>query len=124
MLLIWRCLILKVGIAFNLGTLGLGWVNIIGEHKCSLHLLSLLLLSSFNIFNECTCVFVLIYNFIFTQLRLVLLLLKLLVLLPVLPVLAELDAVTDKSQWSAVLGKAMDYGLWAMYVDADAMYLP
>ena len=40
---------------------------------------------------------------------------------PVLPVLAELDAVTDKSQWSAVLGKAMDYGLWAMYVDADAM---
>ena len=40
---------------------------------------------------------------------------------PVLPVLAELDAVTDKSQWSAALGKAMDYGLWAMYVDADAM---
>lgn len=40
---------------------------------------------------------------------------------PVLPVLAELDAVTDKDQWSAVLGKAMDYGLWAMYVDADAM---
>ena len=40
---------------------------------------------------------------------------------PVLPVLAELDAVTNKDQWSAVLGKAMDYGLWAMYVDADAM---
>ena len=40
---------------------------------------------------------------------------------PVLPVLAELDAVTTKDQWSAVLGKAMDYGLWAMYVDADAM---
>ena len=40
---------------------------------------------------------------------------------PVLPVLAELDAVTDKDQWSAALGKAMDYGLWAMYVDADAM---
>ena len=40
---------------------------------------------------------------------------------PVLPVLAELDAVTAKDQWSAVLGKAMDYGLWAMYVDADAM---
>ena len=40
---------------------------------------------------------------------------------PVLPVLAELDAVTAKDQWSAALGKAMDYGLWAMYVDADAM---
>ncbi len=40
---------------------------------------------------------------------------------PVLPVLAELDAVTDKNQWSGVLGQAMDYGLWAMYVDADAM---
>ena len=40
---------------------------------------------------------------------------------PVLPVLAELDAVTEKSQWSDVLGRAMDYGLWAMYVDADAM---
>ena len=40
---------------------------------------------------------------------------------PVLPVLAELDAITDKSQWSAALGQAMDYGLWAMYVDADAM---
>ena len=40
---------------------------------------------------------------------------------PVLPVLAELDQVTDKSQWSATLGRAMDYGLWAMYVDADAM---
>ena len=40
---------------------------------------------------------------------------------PVLPVLAELDAVIAKDQWSAALGKAMDYGLWAMYVDADAM---
>jgi putative endopeptidase len=29
--------------------------------------------------------------------------------------------VTDKAQWSEVLGKAMDFGLWAMYVDADAM---
>ena len=40
---------------------------------------------------------------------------------PVLPVLQEIDNVTDKAQWSEVLGKAMDYGLWAMYVDADAM---
>ena len=40
---------------------------------------------------------------------------------PVLLVLQEIDNVTDKAQWSEVLGKAMDYGLWAMYVDADAM---
>ena len=40
---------------------------------------------------------------------------------PVLPVLQEVDNVTDKAQWSEVLGKAMDFGLWAMYVDADAM---
>ena len=40
---------------------------------------------------------------------------------PVLPVLQEIDNVTDKAQWTEVLGKAMDYGLWAMYVDADAM---
>ena len=40
---------------------------------------------------------------------------------PVLPVLQEIDNVTDKAEWSEVLGKAMDFGLWAMYVDADAM---
>ena len=40
---------------------------------------------------------------------------------PVLPVLQEIENVTDKAQWSEVLGKAMDYGLWVMYVDADAM---
>ena len=40
---------------------------------------------------------------------------------PVLPVLQEIENVTDKAQWSQVLGKAMDFGLWAMYVDADAM---
>ena len=40
---------------------------------------------------------------------------------PVLPVLQEIENVTDKAQWSEVLGKAMDYGMWAMYVDADAM---
>jgi len=39
----------------------------------------------------------------------------------VLPVLQEIEAVTDKAQWSKALGKAMDFGLWAMYVDADAM---
>ena len=40
---------------------------------------------------------------------------------PVLPVLQEIDNVTDQAEWSEVLGKAMDFGLWAMYVDADAM---
>ena len=40
---------------------------------------------------------------------------------PVLPVLQEIENVTDKAQWSEVLGKVMDFGLWAMYVDADAM---
>ena len=40
---------------------------------------------------------------------------------PILPVLQEIDNVTDKAEWSEVLGKAMDFGLWAMYVDADAM---
>ena len=42
-------------------------------------------------------------------------------IVPVLPVLQEIENVTDKAQWSEVLGKAMDFGLWAMYVDADAM---
>lgn len=36
------------------------------------------------------------------------------------PILAEIAAVTDPTQWSEVLGKAMEYGIWAMYVDADA----
>ena len=40
---------------------------------------------------------------------------------PVLPIFQEIENVTDKAQWSEVLGKAMDFGLWAMYVDADAM---
>ena len=42
-------------------------------------------------------------------------------IVPVMPVLQEIENVTDKAQWSEVLGKAMDFGLWAMYVDADAM---
>lgn len=37
------------------------------------------------------------------------------------PTLDEIASVTSSSQWSAVLGKAMEYGIWAMYVDADAM---
>lgn len=37
------------------------------------------------------------------------------------PTLDEIAAVSSPAQWSAVLGKAMEYGLWAMYVDADAM---
>ena len=37
------------------------------------------------------------------------------------PTLDEIAAITDRGQLSEVLGKAMEYGLWAMYVDADAM---
>lgn len=37
------------------------------------------------------------------------------------PILDEIAAITSKDQLSHALGKAMEYGLWAMYVDADAM---
>lgn len=37
------------------------------------------------------------------------------------PTLDEIAAVTSPEQWSEVLGKAMEYGIWAMYVDADAL---
>ena len=33
---------------------------------------------------------------------------------PVLPVLQEIENVTDKAQWSEVVGKARDFGPWAM----------
>ena len=39
----------------------------------------------------------------------------------IMPTLNEIAAVSDPAQWSEVLGKAMEYGIWAMYVDADAM---
>ena len=35
--------------------------------------------------------------------------------------LDEIEAISTRDQLSEVLGKAMDYQLWAMYVDADAM---
>lgn len=40
------------------------------------------------------------------------------------PVRKTLDAVasiTDRAQLSKVLGESLDFGIWAMYVDADAM---
>lgn len=37
------------------------------------------------------------------------------------PTLDEIAAVNSPDQWSEVLGKAMEYGIWAMYVDADAL---
>ena len=40
---------------------------------------------------------------------------------PVLPTLNEIAAISSRDELSRVLGKAMDYQLWAMYVDADAM---
>ena len=35
--------------------------------------------------------------------------------------LDEIAAISSREQLSEVLGKAMDFGLWAMYVDADAL---
>lgn len=40
---------------------------------------------------------------------------------PVMKTIEQIEAISDKSQLSAMLGAAMEYGLWAMYVDADAM---
>ena len=40
---------------------------------------------------------------------------------PVQPLLNEIAAISDRSQLSEALGKSMDYSLWAMYVDADAL---
>ena len=40
---------------------------------------------------------------------------------PVKATLAEIEAISSREELSQVLGKAMDYSLWAMYVDADAM---
>ena len=39
----------------------------------------------------------------------------------VLPTLLEIESIQSRDQLSEVLGKAMDFQLWAMYVDADAM---
>ncbi len=35
--------------------------------------------------------------------------------------LDEIEGIANREQLSEVLGKAMEFGLWAMYVDADAM---
>ena len=40
---------------------------------------------------------------------------------PLRKTLDEIEAISDRSQLSEALGKAMEFGLWAMYVDADAM---
>lgn len=40
---------------------------------------------------------------------------------PLLKTLEEIDGLEERSQLSALLGSAMEFGLWAMYVDADAM---
>ena len=39
----------------------------------------------------------------------------------VLPTLAEIEAIESREELSQALGAALDYSLWAMYVDADAM---
>ena len=40
---------------------------------------------------------------------------------PVRKTLQEIEGITSRDQLSKVLGAAMDFQLWAMYVDADAM---
>lgn len=40
---------------------------------------------------------------------------------PIQKTLDEINAISDRSQLSTMLGKAMEYGIWAMYVEADAM---
>lgn len=40
---------------------------------------------------------------------------------PLQPTLNDIAAISDRNQLSAKLGAAMEYGIFAMYVDADAM---
>lgn len=40
---------------------------------------------------------------------------------PIQKTLDEINAISDRSQLSTMLGKTMEYGIWAMYVEADAM---
>ena len=40
---------------------------------------------------------------------------------PLRQTLDEIEAITSREQLSEALGKAMEFGLWAMYVDADAL---
>ena len=40
---------------------------------------------------------------------------------PVQKILDEIEGISSREELSRVLGAAMDYQLWAMYVDADAM---
>lgn len=40
---------------------------------------------------------------------------------PIQKTLDEINAISDRCQLSTMLGKAMEYGIWAMYVEADAM---
>lgn len=40
---------------------------------------------------------------------------------PVRKTLTEIEQINDRSELSSILGAAMEYGIWALYVDADAM---
>lgn len=40
---------------------------------------------------------------------------------PVKPALDELWAVQDRAEFSALLGRSLQFGMWGMYVDADEM---
>lgn len=40
---------------------------------------------------------------------------------PVMKTIDEIEKISDRAELSSMLGNATEYGLWAMYVDADAM---
>jgi putative endopeptidase len=40
---------------------------------------------------------------------------------PIRASIEAIDAIKDRSELSKLLGESMEYGLWSMYVDADAM---
>lgn len=39
---------------------------------------------------------------------------------PIMPTIEKIQQLSDRSRLSHLLGEAMEFGLWAMYVDADA----
>ncbi len=40
---------------------------------------------------------------------------------PLRKTIDEIEGIADRSELSALLGKSLEYGIWGMYVDADAM---
>ena len=40
---------------------------------------------------------------------------------PLRKIIDEIEGINDRSELSTLLGKSLEYGIWGMYVDADAM---